>query len=115
MCISLLLILVTISNNFTMKFMSRPNGLLIHYLSFNISNGLFEVNSFKFFVIFLTSQFHHLIFKRCFIVISSNLFLINLAGLPATIVYALTSFVTTELAPIIAPSPILTPGNIVTF
>ena len=36
-------------------------------------------------------------------------------GLPPTIQYGGTSFDTTEFAPIIAPSPILTPGRTVTF
>ena len=39
--------------------------------------------------------------------------LIVFAGLPAAIVYAGTSFVTTALAAMMAPSPIVTPGRIV--
>ena len=38
----------------------------------------------------------------------------TLAGLPTTIVFAGTSFVTTAAAPTIAFSPIVTPGKIVT-
>ena len=39
----------------------------------------------------------------------------NLAGTPPTIVFGVTSFVTTAPAAIIAPLPIVTPPNIVTF
>ena len=38
-----------------------------------------------------------------------------LAGLPTTIEFGITSFVTTDPAPTIAPSPIVTPGKIVAF
>ncbi len=43
------------------------------------------------------------------------LYFFTCAGLPATIAYSGTSFVTTEHAPIIEWLPIFTPGRIVTF
>ena len=39
----------------------------------------------------------------------------NFAGTPPTIVFGVTSFVTTAPAATIAPSPILTPGKTVTL
>ena len=42
-------------------------------------------------------------------------FLMNLAGIPATMEHSSTSFVTTAPAAMIAPSPIVTPGKIVAF
>ena len=62
--------------------------------------------------IFSTGQFHH---SSCFnflMVSSSKRFLISFAGMPPTTVYGGTSFVTTALAPMIAPSPIWTPDRI---
>src|SRR5690625_8023817 len=57
---------------------------------------------------------HHLTFRNSFILLSENLFFIKHAGLPPTTVYGSTSFVTTDSAAMIAPSPMLTPGKIVT-
>src|SRR5690625_7283290 len=57
---------------------------------------------------------HHLTFRNSFILLSENLFFIKHAGLPPTTVYGFTSFVTTDSAPMIAPSPMLTPGIIIT-
>ncbi|MBP1870229.1 hypothetical protein J2Z25_003692 [Clostridium tertium] len=72
-------------------------------------------NTSRFSDIFSLGQFHHFNSKRYSINSSSNLFFINLAGFPPTILYESTFFVTTQLAAIIAPSPILTPVIIVTF
>lgn len=57
---------------------------------------------------------HHFNSCNSLIILSSNLLRISLAGLPPTIEYGSTSFVTTEPAQIIAPSPILTPPRIIT-
>ena len=46
---------------------------------------------------------------------SISSFFTTLAGLPATTVHGGTSFVTTEPAPTIAPSPIVTPFSIIAF
>ncbi len=59
------------------------------------------------------SNSHHLLLSIRFIIFSSNLNLITLAGLPTTTAKDGTSFVTTEFAPITAPFPIVTPLKII--
>src|SRR5690625_356617 len=49
--------------------------------------------------------------KSVSFILINIIYLIGLAGLPTTIVFSLTSFVTTAPAPIIAFSPMLTPGK----
>ena len=82
---------------------------------FSIKSKLLLVKASRFFVIFSIFQFHHCIFSKCFITSSLNLFFFTSHGFPTAIVYGGMSFATTEFAPMIAPSPIWTPGRIVTF
>ncbi len=68
----------------------------------------------RFLKIFSSDQSHHLnlISNQ---LIHHQISFYNLHGLPPAIWYGGTSFVTTELAAIIEPSPICTPGITVTF
>lgn len=61
------------------------------------------------------SQSHHLRSSRYAISSSSNRRRIMRHGFPPAMQYGGTSFVTTEFAPMIAPSPMCTPGITVTF
>lgn len=68
-----------------------------------------------YFIIFLSSQFHHFMSRSLLLVFSSNLYLMILAGTPPIIAYGGTSFVTTAPAAITAPSPTVMPGSKLTF
>src|SRR5438876_1196625 len=57
-----------------------------------------------------SSKSHHLTRSRRSITVSGKRDLLIVAGLPATIAYEGTSFVTTDPAPTIAPSPTDTPA-----
>lgn len=63
----------------------------------------------------VSSSSHHLSSFRRLIMFSSNRCLIIRAGLPATIEYAGTSFVTTAPVPTTAPSPTWMPARMVAF
>ena len=58
---------------------------------------------------------HHFNSSKILIISSLNLIFLITQGLPQHIEYDGKSLVTTELAPIITPLPIWTPGSIVTF
>ena len=62
-------------------------------------------------MILSVGQSHHLNLRSFRIVDSSNLFRTGRAGFPGTIVYGATSAVTTALASMAAPSPIVTPDR----
>src|SRR5690554_5148116 len=91
----------------------------ICFLSFKFSSfqklSISDVSSSRFLNISSSLQFHHSSFSKNSIFSSLKRFLINLAGFPPYIVYGSTLFTTVELAAIIAPSPITTPGIMVTF
>jgi hypothetical protein len=66
----------------------------------------------RFLVLFLAFQFHQAISNSSFITSVSKRYLMIYAGFPPTILYAETSFTTTDLLAIIDPLPIFTPGII---
>lgn len=68
----------------------------MHFMRCNISQG---------------GRSHHFNTRSAAISSSENRLRIGFAGTPPTIVYDGTSFVTTARAPIMAPSPIVTPAR----
>jgi len=90
----------------------EPRGGQLSSKDSSPSRSLLQMRC-MFLLIFSRGQSHHLITSSLSIVFSSNLFRTTRAGLPATMEYGSTSFVTTDRAPITAPCPMVIEGIII--